>query len=277
MNKNNYGWICPKCGRVYSPFTFGCDYCNNNGIKTDPCIITPPWSQDYSKYKSEVTTDTHRCNQDVTINDEYLKYTTSRDFNSEYITHTHSSQEQLQESLDGLNKELENLGAQPTNLDELNNIKNNLNQDSNDDLWPTEQEVKAHLKYIKEQTELEKNNPELKDVKTAMEDIHRSEEITQHESNDTNEESSISFLRRTFPRGGITPEIITKCKHCGDNAYLNKKCPICDKFNGDESLKLNTNYAIEHWICSRCGKVHLVFPEGGCECGAPLEYLTYVV
>jgi hypothetical protein len=192
----NTGWICPKCGRVYAPFVMECSNCNNNEIKPDPCIITPPWSQDYSKYKSEVTTDTYKCGQNVTINDEYLKYTTSRDFNSEYITHTHSSQEQLQESINELNTELENLGAQPTNLDELNNIKNTLKRDSNDDMWPTEQAVKAHLKYIKEQTEAEKN--------------------------------------------------------------------IID----DD---------VSYWKCSRCSKIHLVFPLSGCECGAPLEYLTYVV
>ena len=34
---------------------------------------------------------------------------------------------------------------------------------------------------------------------------------------------------------------------------------------------------MSYWKCSRCGKIHLVFPEGGCECGAPLEYLTYVI
>ena len=131
------GWICPQCGRVHAPFVMECFYCNDklksNEIKLDPCIITPPWESDYSKYKS---------------------------------------------------------------LDELNNIKNSLNKDSNDDMWPTEQEVKDHLKYIKEQTEAEKN--------------------------------------------------------------------IIDD---------NMSY----WVCSRCGKIHLVFPEGGCECDAPLEYLTYVI
>lgn len=25
----NYGWVCPKCGRVYSPFTMMCPYCKD--------------------------------------------------------------------------------------------------------------------------------------------------------------------------------------------------------------------------------------------------------
>ena len=32
-NKNNavgmQGWICPKCGRVYSPYTSRCSFCGN--------------------------------------------------------------------------------------------------------------------------------------------------------------------------------------------------------------------------------------------------------
>ena len=28
------GWECPKCGRVYSPYTSMCPYCKNNEYKT---------------------------------------------------------------------------------------------------------------------------------------------------------------------------------------------------------------------------------------------------
>lgn len=28
----NYGWVCPKCGYVYSPFTAECDRCNGANI-----------------------------------------------------------------------------------------------------------------------------------------------------------------------------------------------------------------------------------------------------
>lgn len=41
MNEVNFngmfgqqGWICPKCGRVYSPFTKMCLYCDPNNTNT---------------------------------------------------------------------------------------------------------------------------------------------------------------------------------------------------------------------------------------------------
>lgn len=33
------GWICPKCGRVFSPFTSECLYCNKENIRTNATTI----------------------------------------------------------------------------------------------------------------------------------------------------------------------------------------------------------------------------------------------
>lgn len=33
------GWICPKCGRVYSPYTQMCLYCKNEGYETTTTLI----------------------------------------------------------------------------------------------------------------------------------------------------------------------------------------------------------------------------------------------
>jgi len=32
------GWICPKCGRVYSPFTSMCSYCSNGNNFNITCL-----------------------------------------------------------------------------------------------------------------------------------------------------------------------------------------------------------------------------------------------
>lgn len=48
------GWVCPKCGRVYSPNTPMCFYCNN----TEPTTITPISTDnitEWTKYLNHVT------------------------------------------------------------------------------------------------------------------------------------------------------------------------------------------------------------------------------
>lgn len=41
LNHVMYGWRCPVCGRVYSPFTSMCAYCgNNNNVNHITCKLT---------------------------------------------------------------------------------------------------------------------------------------------------------------------------------------------------------------------------------------------
>lgn len=59
----NYGWVCPKCGRVYAPNQEMCLYCNgetastlqsdSTGLLTNPCESNkttgyPPHNDPYS-------------------------------------------------------------------------------------------------------------------------------------------------------------------------------------------------------------------------------------
>ena len=36
----NYGWICPKCGRVYGPHVQECYNCNKNEITYSSTTVT---------------------------------------------------------------------------------------------------------------------------------------------------------------------------------------------------------------------------------------------
>lgn len=39
--KNNYGWICPKCGKVLAPHLDSCKYCSSNSTTTTNIIKVP--------------------------------------------------------------------------------------------------------------------------------------------------------------------------------------------------------------------------------------------
>lgn len=175
----NTGWICPKCGRVYAPFMCECTHCNNNEIKPDPCIITSPWSQDYSKYKSEATTDPCKCDQGVTIDDERLKYTTTTTQNlkldkdpilfSQMICDSQGSREVdlLGRPITPINGELETLMSleQLKELAERIPARDEEVRESSfevmledEDTSPTETELKEHLYYINHITSPESEN-----------------------------------------------------------------------------------------------------------------------
>lgn len=52
----NYGWVCPKCGRVYSPSTIMCSYCDGNNNIMPATSNTPlkkEWWRDYCTITSD--------------------------------------------------------------------------------------------------------------------------------------------------------------------------------------------------------------------------------
>lgn len=49
------GWVCPKCGRVFSPRTYECPYCNNPEIIKTPTTTKLP--QEESDSKGELCKD----------------------------------------------------------------------------------------------------------------------------------------------------------------------------------------------------------------------------
>lgn len=54
-NLTQHGWICPKCGRVYSPFTPMCSYCGNEEIKITTTTNPTEYITEWNKYLNHVT------------------------------------------------------------------------------------------------------------------------------------------------------------------------------------------------------------------------------
>lgn len=51
----SHGWVCPKCGRIYSPSTPMCFYCNNTESTTITATSTD--YTEYAKYLNNFLTD----------------------------------------------------------------------------------------------------------------------------------------------------------------------------------------------------------------------------
>lgn len=61
------GWICPKCGRVYSPYTQMCPYCGGNNTLTNLDVC-----KQINEYTSKGDSTCDRSN--TPVNEEELKY-----------------------------------------------------------------------------------------------------------------------------------------------------------------------------------------------------------
>lgn len=51
------GWICPNCGRVYSPYVRECEYCNDYEEECEPCAEINISIEDDEKDKKISTVD----------------------------------------------------------------------------------------------------------------------------------------------------------------------------------------------------------------------------
>ena len=73
----NYGWVCPKCGRVYAPNQEMCLYCGGGSVSSP---VTPPkkiqdgisWTNGYCDNLGSVT---HAINS--TIDNNWMSVTSS--------------------------------------------------------------------------------------------------------------------------------------------------------------------------------------------------------
>jgi hypothetical protein len=55
IHTNKQGWICPKCGRVYSPSWFQCSHCNRNCDHEFVSEIDNPFVKGLISHKGKCT------------------------------------------------------------------------------------------------------------------------------------------------------------------------------------------------------------------------------
>ena len=80
--QNNYGWICPKCGRVMAPFVDSCKFCGS-GTVTNPITTTNPNTFNLNDYLSKSISDSNSVtaipnpNNKLTNDSDLLNYITT--------------------------------------------------------------------------------------------------------------------------------------------------------------------------------------------------------
>ena len=80
--QNNYGWICPKCGRVLAPYVDSCKFCGS-GTVTTPVTTTNPNTFNVNDYLSKSINDSNSVtaipnpNNKLTNDSDLLNYITT--------------------------------------------------------------------------------------------------------------------------------------------------------------------------------------------------------
>ena len=95
--QNNYGWICPKCGRVMAPFIDSCKFCGEeNNTLTTPITNTNPNIVDLNNYLNKNMNDSNSIvgiinpNNKLTNDSNLLNYITTTQSTDNSITATNT-------------------------------------------------------------------------------------------------------------------------------------------------------------------------------------------
>ena len=102
--QDNYGWICPKCGRVMAPFVDSCKFCNGGNTLT---VTTPNTLNDYlSKNLNDHSTSITAIpnpNNKLTNDSDLLNYITTAQSIDNAVKGINTTQ--INNNYDGMSKE----------------------------------------------------------------------------------------------------------------------------------------------------------------------------
>lgn len=108
--QSNYGWICPKCGRVMAPFVDSCKFCGSGTVAT-PVTIMNPDTFDLNDYLSKSINDSNRI---VAIPNPNNKLTNDSDLLN-YITITNSEMNETNKATIAISSVNSNRAENPLN------------------------------------------------------------------------------------------------------------------------------------------------------------------
>lgn len=101
--QNNYGWICPKCGRVLAPHLDSCKFCNDgNTLAVTPNTLNDYLSKNINNNSNSITAIPNP-NIKLRGDAELLNYITTTQNTDNNITATNTTQ--INNSYDGMSKE----------------------------------------------------------------------------------------------------------------------------------------------------------------------------
>ena len=102
-NNGNYGWICPKCGRVLAPHLDSCKFCNGgNTLAVTPNTLNDDLSKNISDNSNSITAIPNPNNK-LTSDSDLLNYITTTQATDNRIKAINTAE--INGTYDGMSKE----------------------------------------------------------------------------------------------------------------------------------------------------------------------------